>query len=66
MQCGVISLALAFEIDVRTMRQNCVLDIVEVNRNPPDDSRLHVIHLKEVAVRNVKRFSYSERKEEIR
>jgi hypothetical protein len=55
-----------FEIDHRPTRQNCVLDIVEMNRNPPDNSRLHLVHLKEVAVRNVKRFSHSKRKEEIR
>jgi hypothetical protein len=55
-----------FEIDLRPTWQNCVLDIVEVNRNPPGDSRLHLIHLKEVAVRNIKKFSYSRRKEKIR
>jgi hypothetical protein len=36
------------------------------NRNPPDDWRLHVVHLKEVVVCNIKRFSHSKRKEEIR
>jgi hypothetical protein len=55
-----------FEINLRPTWQNCVLDIVEVNRNPPDDLRLQVIRLKEVAVLNIRRFSHSKRKEEIR
>jgi hypothetical protein len=55
-----------FEIDLRPTWQNCVLEIVEVNRNPTNDSRLQVIHLKEVAARNSKRFSHSKRKEDIR
>jgi hypothetical protein len=51
-----------FEIYLRPTWQNCVLDIMEVNGNPPDDPRLHVIHLKEVAVRDVKRFLHSKGK----
>jgi hypothetical protein len=36
--------------------------MVEVNRDPPVESLLHVIHLKDVAMSNIRRFSHSKKK----
>jgi hypothetical protein len=47
----------AFEINLRPTWQTCVLDMVEVNRDAPVKSPLHVIHLKDVAMRNIRHFS---------
>jgi hypothetical protein len=40
--------------------------MVEVNRDAPVESPLHVIHLKDVAMWNIRRFSHSKKKEEIK
>jgi hypothetical protein len=40
--------------------------MVEVNRDAPVESLLHVIHLEDIAMRNIRRFSHSKKKEEIK
>jgi hypothetical protein len=57
---------LAFAINLRPTWQTCVLDMMEVNRDTPVQSPLHVIHLKELAMRNIRRFLHSKNKEEIK
>jgi hypothetical protein len=37
--------------------------MVEMNRDAPVGSPPHVIHLKDVAMRNIRRFSHSKKKE---
>jgi hypothetical protein len=58
------SIPLAFEINLRPTWQTCVLDMVEVNRDAPVESSLHVIHLKDVAMRNIRQYCHSKKKEE--
>jgi hypothetical protein len=40
--------------------------MVEVNRDASVESPLHVVHLKDVAMRNIRRFSHSKKKEELK
>jgi hypothetical protein len=56
----------ASEINFRPPRQTCILDMVEVNRDAPVESPFHVIHFKDIAMRNIRRFSRFKKKEEIR
>jgi hypothetical protein len=49
-----------------TFGQTCILDMVEVNCDAPVEPPLHVIHLKDVAMRNIRRFSHFKKKEEIK
>jgi hypothetical protein len=56
----------AFEINLRPTWQIYVLDMVEVNRDAPVEPPLHVIHLKDFAMGNIRRLSHFKKKEEIK
>jgi hypothetical protein len=43
----------------------CVLDIQKLEREVPDESPAHITCLKELAIRNIKRFSHSKGKSAI-
>jgi hypothetical protein len=43
----------------------CVLDVQKLEREVPDESPAHIAYLKELAIRNMKRFSHSKGKSEI-
>jgi hypothetical protein len=57
---------MAMPSSTATFEQTCVLDMVEMNRHAPVESPLHAIDLNDVAMRNIRRFSHSKKKEEIR
>jgi hypothetical protein len=44
----------------------CVVDVQKLERQVPDDSPQHITDLNDLAVRNIKRFSHSRKREEIR
>jgi hypothetical protein len=46
--------------------QYCVLDLVKLERQTPDESPTHLEYVKDIAIRNIKRFSRSKKKDEIR
>jgi hypothetical protein len=53
-------------VTFRETWSKCVLEIRPLERQAPDQSPAHVAYLKDLAARNIKRFSGSRSKEEIR
>jgi hypothetical protein len=44
----------------------CVLDIVTIKREVPDASPVHITSMEDLAMRNIKRFSQSNRKDKVK
>jgi hypothetical protein len=43
-----------------------VPDVVTIEREVPDASRVHIAYMKDLAMRNIKRFSRSKKKDDIK
>jgi hypothetical protein len=55
-----------FNVSFSDTWSKCVVDVQKLELQVPDDSSQHIPDVKDLAVRNIKRFSRSRKKEEIR
>jgi hypothetical protein len=56
----------SFNLSFHETWQNCVLDLQHLERDAPDETMEHIEYVQNIAYRNIKRFSGSRKKEDIR
>jgi hypothetical protein len=55
-----------FNVSLIHTWENCILDVVKIDRHIPDESPTHFEYVRDITIRNIKRFSKSKKKDEIR